>query len=386
MQDHRKHKIVITCSPRMSSVVEQEVKALGFKDTSINHQNVELTGTFHDTLRLNMYLRSANRVLFEISSFRINHPDELYKKVKQIQWDNIFDVDGYFSIKGFVKHEKILDQRFASLRAKDAIADYFMEKYSKRPDSGKDLSQTVLFLHWFESQASIYIDTSGETIAKHGYRKIPMKAPMMESLAAGTIMASAWNGKSHFINPMCGSGTLAIEAALIAKQKFINVTRENFGFMHVRLFKPEIWDKLKTEAKAMEKKDLPFKIIATDLNPAAIVAARQNAIAAGVEEYIDFKTCDFRDTELPQENQGVIFINPEYGQRLGEERALEKTYQEIGDFFKQKASGYTGYIFTGNLNLAKKIGLRTKRRIEFFNAKIDCRLLEYELYSGTRKK
>ncbi|WP_441709090.1 THUMP domain-containing class I SAM-dependent RNA methyltransferase [Fulvivirga maritima] len=386
MQEHNKHKIIITCSPRMSPVVEEEVKALGFKNTSINHQNVELMGTFADTLRLNLYLRTANRVLFEIDNFNVNTADELYKKVKKIRWDSIFDVDGYFSIKSYVKNDKILDPRFASLRAKDAIADYFMEKYDRRPNSGKDLSQTVLFLHWHEHEAAIYIDTSGETIAKHGYRKIPMKAPMMESLAAGTILASAWDQKSHFINPMCGSGTLAIEAALIAKRKFLNISRENFGFMHVKYYNADIWERMKQEAAALELKELPFKIIATDLNPAAIVASRQNALTAGVEEFIEFKTCDFRDTPLPEDNKGVIFLNPEYGQRLGEEKALEKTYQEIGDFFKQKASGYLGYIFTGNLNLAKRIGLRTKRRIEFFNAKIDCRLLEYELYAGTKKK
>ncbi|ELR70036.1 Putative N6-adenine-specific DNA methylase [Fulvivirga imtechensis AK7] len=378
-------KIVVTCSPRIAPVLEKEINQLGYTDTVASHQSVELTGNFDDTLKLNMHLRTANRILFLIKSFRADHPDQLYKRLTSIPWEDYFDVDGYISIKSFVSNKFIQDVRFASLRAKDAIVDRFSEKFGKRPNSGKDLSQTVIFLHWQDENASIYIDTSGETTAKHGYRKIPMKAPMMESLAAATILASHWNCNSPFINPMCGSGTLAIEAALLATNHAPGLFRDNFGFMHVKLYKPHIWEELKHHAKRHIKDTLNFKIIATDLNPEAVSAARYNAREAGVEAFIDFDVCDFRKTEVPEGEGGVIFINPEYGQRLGDEVHLTPIYQEIGDFFKNKCQGYTGYIFTGNMNLAKKIGLRTRRRIEFFNGKIDCRLLEYELYAGSKK-
>lgn len=378
-------KIVITCSPRISPFLKTELEQLGFTNVKTDHQSAELSGTFEDTLKLNLHLRTANRILFHISSFRADHPDQLYSRLKKIPWEDYFDADGYISIKSFVNNRFIQDVRFASLRTKDAIVDRFMERFGKRPDSGKDLSRTVLFLHWTDENVRIYIDTSGETTAKHGYRKIPMKAPMMESLASATILASNWDYSSAFINPMCGSGTLAIEAALMATNRAPGLSRENFGFMHVKQYNSEVWHKLKQEAEAQVKEDLPFKIIASDLNPEAVTAARRNAREAGVERFIDFYTCDFRDTPIPENNQGVIFINPEYGQRLGDEKHLEGIYQEIGDFFKNKAQGYTGYIFTGNMNLAKKIGLRTKRRIEFFNGKIDCRLLEYELYAGSKK-
>lgn len=378
-------KIVITCSPRIAPHLKKEVEQLGYTVNNTDHQSVELEGTFEDTLRLNMYLRTANRVLFHLKSFRADHPDQLYSRLKKIAWEEYFDADGYVSIKSFVNNKHILDVRFASLKVKDAIADRFVEKFGRRPDSGKDLSRTVLFLHWVDEQASIYIDTSGETIAKHGYRKIPMKAPMMESLAAATILASRWDFKSHFVNPMCGSGTLAIEAALMATQTAPGLSRDNFAFMHVKQYNPEIWEKLKKEASAKIKKELDFRIIASDLNAEAVSAARHNAREAGVSTLIDFQVIDFRHGSVPEDNQGVIFMNPEYGQRLGEEQKLLDIYQQIGDFFKNKCQGYMGYIFTGNMNLSKKIGLKTNRRIEFYNAKIDCRLLEYELYAGSKK-
>lgn len=378
-------KIVVTCAPRVAPFLQKEIQQLGYGDTQVDHQSVMLSGTFTDTLKLNLHLRTANRVLFHISSFRADHPDQLYKKLRSIKWEDYFDADGYISIKSYVDNRFIQDVRFASLRAKDAIVDRFLEKFGRRPDSGKELFRTVLFLHWTEENASIYIDTSGETIAKHGYRKIPMKAPMMESLAAATILASKWDYKSHFINPMCGSGTLAIEAALVATNKSPALYRDNFGFMHVKLYDPAVWGQLKAEAEEKIKDDLDFNIIATDLDPEAITAAQHNAREAGVDHLISFDTCDFRKTDIPDPKEGVIFINPEYGQRLGDEVYLEKIYQEIGDFFKNSGKGYTGYIFTGNMALAKKIGLKARRRIEFYNGTIDCRLLEYELYAGSKK-
>jgi putative N6-adenine-specific DNA methylase len=234
-----------------------------------------------------------------------------------------------------------------------------------------------------EDQVSIYLDTSGETISKHGYRKIPGKAPMMESLAAATILASNWNSNQVFINPMCGSGTLAIEAACIAAKKAPGLNREKFGFHFLKGFDLDAWEQLKEEAIQNETA-VKCEIIAGDNSRMAIQSAKQNAEEAGVADAITFEKKDFRDSTVP-EGEGIVFLNPEYGERLGEEEELAKVYAQIGDFFKRDCKGKTGYIFTGNMNLAKKIGLRTKRRIPFMNAKIECRLLEYELYDGTKK-
>jgi putative N6-adenine-specific DNA methylase len=210
------------------------------------------------------------------------------------------------------------------------------------------------------------------------------KLPMLESLAAATIYASRWDRISPFVNPMCGSGTLAIEAALIATNRRPGLFRTNYAFMHLQGYDEKIY---RQEDALLEDqiKEVPgLRIIATDYSEKAIVNAKKNAVAAGVSKLIEFYVCDFADTEVPHDKQGVLFLNPEYGERLGEITELEKTYARIGDFMKQKCGGYFGYVFTGNMDLAKKIGLKASRRVEFYTSTIDCRLLEYELYKGSR--
>ena len=293
-------------------------------------------------------------------------------------------VDGYFSITSYVKNEHIKDDRFANVRVKDAIADRFMEKFGKRPDSGPSRDNVVIHLYWKDEKVRIYFDTSGNTISKHGYRKIPFKAPMIESLAASTLIASGWDRKSHFVNPMCGSGTLAIEAALLATNTSPGLYREFLGFMHLKGYEEESWENYYRLASMQAQDSLDFKIIATDISKKALWAAQENAKIAQVDHLIEFHQCDFQETPVP-EAPGVVFMNPEYGERLGDEKILEGTYKQIGDFMKQKCQGYDGFIFTGNMNLAKFIGLRTSARIPFMNAKIECRLLKYELYRGTKK-
>ena len=182
---------------------------------------------------------------------------------------------------------------------------------------------------------------------------------------------------------MCGSGTLAIEAALIALKRAPGLLRSNFGLKHVMGFDSEAWSTLRKEVHVQSKKDLPFRIIATDIDKKAVEAAKKNAQTAGVDQIIEFHVCDFNDTPIPEE-KGIVILNPEYGHRLGKQHKLEETYKGIGDFFKNKCAGFTGYVFTGNMALAKKVGLRTSRRLIFFNAKIECRLLEYHMYVGSK--
>jgi putative N6-adenine-specific DNA methylase len=185
---------------------------------------------------------------------------------------------------------------------------------------------------------------------------------------------------------MCGSGTLAIEAALIALNRAPGLLRDNFGFMHLLGFEETGYRVIREKARRVSKKFSRGRIITSDISPDAVDAARRNAATAGVEEILEFAICDFSQTPVPAEEGGVIVFNPEYGERLGERKKLEGVYEAIGDFFKKKCQGYRGYIFTGNLDLAKKVGLRTRRRTPFFNSNIECRLLEYELYAGSRRQ
>ena len=262
--------------------------------------------------------------------------------------------------------------------------DRIRERRGQRPDSGPEKDRVVVNLYWKGDVCSVYFDTSGEALCRRGYRNIPMTAPMQETLAAAVIMASGWKGAGNFINPMCGSGTLAIEAALIALNRASGLLRNNFGFMHLKGFNEHLWNDLRARAKREAKKTINCRIIAGDIKKEAIEAAKKNAATAGVDHLIEFSVCDYSETILP-EGGGVVMLNPEYGERMGKLKELESVYKGVGDFIKQKCGGYTGYIFTGNFELAKKVGLKAKRRIPFFNGGIECRLLEYELYEGSRR-
>jgi putative N6-adenine-specific DNA methylase len=378
-------RIIITCNKRLSVYLEKEVIELGFKISQTFSTGVELTGTLKDCINLNLNLRCASQVLYSLKSFSCNNPVQLYDSIIKIEWENIFVKDGYFSVTSTVDHPTINNSLFANVKVKDAIVDRFREKMQVRPNSGPDLKNTVIHLFWKKDVGEIFIDTSGETLAKHGYRKIPGKAPMLEALVAATLFATKWNRHSAFINPMCGSATIAIEAALLATNRRPGLFRNNYGFKHILGFDENFYEKEK--GKLIDQIiDLPeLKIIASDISPDAINISKINAGAAGVENLIEFEVCDFKETKIPENQPGIIYFNPEYGERLGDETELKETYAEIGDFMKKECKGYTGYVFTGNLELAKKIGLKAKRRIEFYTSKIDCRLLEYDLYSGTKR-
>ena len=379
-------KIIVTCSNRLAPYLEKEIRALHYVPLRVFKTGIELKGTMLDCIRLNLHLRTASQVYYLLRSFRAVNADELYRQLSLIAWEELIEPDGYFSVTSHVSNPTITNNLFANVRVKDAIVDRFRAKTGERPDSGSSLDRVVVHLYWKEDMADVFLDTSGETLSKHGYRKIPGKAPMLESLAASTILATRWDRQSPFVNPMCGSGTLAIEAALIASNRPPGLLRDNYAFMHLSAYKPSYYKTVRASMDEGMLPDLPFPIIASDRSADAVNIARINAGIAGVEHLIQFQQGDFADTDFPAEAGGVLMFNPEYGDRLGEEQALEETYARMGDFMKQAGAGYTGYIFTGNLVLSKKIGLRPAKRIEFFNGKIDCRLLEYELYTGSRDK
>jgi putative N6-adenine-specific DNA methylase len=359
--------IIITCPKRLAPYLEQEVKELGFITDETFITGVRLSGTINDCIKLNLNLRCASQVLYSLKKFEAANADDIYNNLLDYPWENILPNPGYFSITSNVNNPTINNSMFANLRVKDAIVDRMREKRGTRPSTGSALTGAVIHLFWKNEHAEIFIDTSGDSLGRHGYRKIPGQAPMLEALAAATILATQWDRKSPFVNPMCPG-----------------LFRINYAFMHLQGYDESVYVQ---EDALLEKLiiDVPgLRIIATDYSVRAIENAKKNAIAAGVFKLIEFAVCDFARTEIPQYVPGIFYVNPEYGERLGDISELEETYKRIGDFMKQKCGGYLGYVFTGNLELAKKIGLKAKRRIEFYTSTIDCRLFEYELYSGTR--
>src|SRR5690606_35331676 len=378
-------KVIITCNNRLAPYLQKEVQDLKFPIKRAFSTGVELEVSLNDCIKLNLNLRCASQILYSIKAFQAKNAEDVYREVAAIPWEDLIDFNGYVSINSNVNNESITTPLFANLKVKDAIADRIKARKGLRPNSGPDLSTTVIHLYWQENQAEIYIDSSGETLAKHGYRKHPGKAPMLEALASGVVYATGWGLKSPFVNPMCGSGTLAIEAALIATNRQPGLCRMNYGFMHSLGYAEEVCFEEGRSLEADIIKNIETKIIATDISQEAVDISIKNAQTAGVDKLIEFKTCDFRETEIPEGN-GVVLFNPEYGERLGVHSRLESTYKEIGDFMKQSCRGYKGYVFTGNPELAKKIGLRAAKKTEFYNGRLDCRLMEYELYEGTKRQ
>jgi len=346
-----------------------------------------------DAMRLNMQLRTAHRVLYQLQTFSANQPDELYQAIYNYPWENQIPLDGYFSVQSYVNHPTITDTRFANLKVKDAIVDRFMQQQGRRPDSGPKSDRAVVFLYWTEQEAAVYLDTTGESLSKRGYRETTVAAPMQESLAAAVLLSTRWQPKQPLVNPMCGSGTLAIEAALMQQNTYPGLLRDNYSFMHIISYQSAIWRRLRQDMKLNQqsRRDALKNMVATDSNPDAVAAAKKNARLAGVDHLIQFRVCDFAETQIPPPDtknpppgSPIIVFNPPYGSRLGEERTLNTLYGRIGDFLKQQGAGYYGYVFTANKELAKKIGLRTSRRQEFLNGKLPSRLLEYELYTGSK--
>ncbi|WP_020402000.1 THUMP domain-containing class I SAM-dependent RNA methyltransferase [Gracilimonas tropica] len=376
----QKSTISITCPKRITPFLKKELEDLGFPILKVRYAGIETTGSLNDCMLLNLSLRTAHRVHFRLKDCRPKNADQLYDELKKIPWEDYIDKHGYVSVTSFIKNKTVTNTQFANMKVKDAIVDRIRSKTGTRPDSGPNLNKTVIFVFWKNDRAQIYLDTSGESISRRGYRTENHTAPMQETLAASLILASKWKPGQHFVNPMCGSGTIAIEAALQALNKAPGLLRPNYGIKHILGFDEERWGDLRSDLKNKANKDFEGRIIATDHDVRAVNATRKNARTAGLEHLIETKKCDFSETEIPNEQTGVIMLNPPYGDRLGNEKELEPTYEGIGDYFKQEATGWWGYVFTGNFDLAKKIGLRTNQRIEFYNSTIDARLLEYELY------
>ncbi len=376
--------VFITCPFKASHLTAAETEALGFKVEQIKDNAITTTATLKDCIKLNLNLRTASKVLWLLFEGKAINADTLYSLINKYNWEQLLDVNGYLSIQSFTQNDTINNTLFTNLKVKDAIADFFIKKYNKRPDSGPENRGLQLFIYWIGEDVRVYIDTSGETLARHGYRKIPLKAPLQENLAASIIMATVWDGTSTFINPMCGSGTLAIEAAMIMSKRVPGLFKKDYAFKNLKGYNDEWYRDELIACRMAVKNPLLAPVIATDISMDAVRSAKVNASLANLESNIKFERCSFEETYIP-EQKGIIIINPPYGERIGDEQDLQLLYKKIGDFFKTRCKGYKGYVFTGNPELAKFIGLKPQRKIPFFNAKIECRLLEFDIYEGSKK-
>ena len=394
----KNYPIIISCAKELSRWTEIEVLDMGYSTIEVTENTVVVRGSMRDVMRLNLQLRTAHRVLVPLLRTTCRNIRELYNSAYSIDWENLLEADGYFSVSSVVHNYTIRDTRLPSLYTKDAIADRMRDKCQRRPNSGGENIGAAIFVYWESDEVIFYLDTSGEPLSKRGYRKIPGSAPMQETLAAACIMAMKWDKKSPFLSPMCGSGTPAIEAVMMAMNRAPGSLKGHFAFQSIKGYQriipgeqalkiaprqragasPEqIWKEMVLEAKEKENTSNLPKIIATDISPEAVENAHTNAIAAGVAPYIEFKACDFGDSPIPEGDKGCVFFNPEYGIRLGDPVELAPIYERIGTFMNEKCAGWTGALITGNPDLARLVNLYYNVRVPFFNGPIDCRLFIY---------
>ena len=366
----------------LEEVLARELLQLGAQDIKIGTRNVSFVGDLGFMYKANLGLRTALRILVPIHDFYAHNEEEFYKKVKSFEWEKWLDQDGSFAISSTINSKTFTHSKFMALKTKDAIVDRFRERSGERPQVDLKFPDIQIHLHIDRNKCNLSLDSSGESLHKRGYKTSTNIAPINEVLAAGMILLSGWNGNANFMDPMCGSGTILVEAAMIACQIPPNLKRKEFGFERWKNWDAELYDLIE-ESLLKKAKEFPYKIIGYDKAPSAIRKARENVKNADLQDFIDIEQTDFFKTKKTVEGPLHMVFNPPYGERLNID--FEKFYAEIGNTLKQGYPGTEAWFISSNMEALKHVGLRPSRKIKLFNGKLESRLLKYELYAGSRK-
>ncbi len=376
-------KIVARTLAGLEEVLAEEIKQIGGNDVEIFNRAVEYKGDVRLLYKSNLWLRTAIDVLLPLSKFQANNEEELYNKVQKINWSNYITSEKTFSINPIVHSSIFTHSHYASLKVKDAIVDQLREKKGRRPNIDTENPDVKIMLRISENKCSLLLNSSGESLFKRGYRTYGGVAPINEVLAAGIIGISEWDTRTPFVDPMCGSGTFAIEAAMKAKNIAPGYIREEFGFMNWLDYRADIWEGLKYEAQ-FEIQELKTPIYAFDKSRQTVRTAEMNANS--IEELngaIHFEMKDFFKNEKPTE-EGIIITNPPYEVRL-KTNNIEQFYELIGNNLKHKWTGYDAWIISSNLDAIKRLGLKPKKKIALMNAQLESKLVHLPLYAGSKK-
>lgn len=372
----------------LEEVLAEELRQLGAEVVKVGNRAVEFTGNKQLLYEAVLWCRTAMRILMPFAEFEAPDEQSLYKEVSRINWSKYLSPDQTFAITAVTNRSNLEHSLYISQLTKDAIVDQFRTRTGRRPSVDPVKPDVRLHLHLLDNQALLSLDAAGESLHRRGYRQQTNEAPLNEVLAAGLILLSGWDGKKPLIDPMCGSGTILCEAALISQRIAPGLFHQgDFAFQHWPDFEQALWDSVLMDARQARIEEPQAYLAGSDLSRDTIELARQNVAAAGLEDYIRLAVRDVRDAAPPknEEQPGILLMNPPYGERIGAEAEMAALYKTIGDTLKTNFQGYDAYIFTGNLEAAKSVGLRTSRRVPLYNGPIDCRLLKYELYRGTRK-
>lgn len=366
----------------LEDVLVNELMKLGARDIVPFKRGVSFTGDKGFMYKANLCLRTALKVLVPIYSFTANNEHELYEKMKEYEWEELLNVDDTLAINATVNSDEFNHSLYVSQKTKDAICDRFVEKFDVRPNVDLDRPTLRIYVHIFRNQVNVSLDSSGDSLFKRGYRVDIDTAPMKEVLAAGMVLLSGWQPHLPLIDGMCGSGTLGIEAALYANNIPPGVFREEFGFMKWHDYDKELWDKIYESTINRIKDDMP-NIISSDIDIVPLEMAKRNGAVAKVDDVIQYEHISFFDL-MPTKPHGTILLNPPYDERI----KMEDTnafYKQIGDKLKKDFGGWTCWIISSNMEAIKSIGLHPSKKMTLFNASLECKLLKYEMYSGSKK-
>jgi putative N6-adenine-specific DNA methylase len=365
-----------TCARGLEPILAEELRQLDATKIVVSRGGVSFSGNWTVFYKANLWLRTAVRVLMPILEAEVTSPDELYQAVQTLDWSSYMTPDQTLAVDCNVRDSRITHSQYAARRVKDAICDQFKARCGRRPSVDPESPMVGLNLHIDRDRATLSLDGSGESLHKRGYRPIQTKAPLNEALAAGLILRTGWAGDTPFLDPLCGSGTLPIEASWIGLRRPPGLTRRRFGFQGWLDFDVRLWTSIRDEARRGMRKDLPAPITGSDSRRDVIELARANARAAGIGHLIRFGRADVRDLQPPPGPPGIILCNPPYGRRIGDERELQTFYRTLGEVFR-RCAGWRTWIFTGNAALARQVRLSVVERVPLFNGAIPCQLLRF---------
>jgi len=366
----------------LEEILAQELRRLGASGIEIGTRNVTFEGDMGFMYKANLCCRTAIKILKPIRSFNVFTEADVYKKVYDIPWEQYMDVDGTLAVDATVFSEQFTHSKYISLKTKDAIVDRFRDKEGRRPDVDLDHPTLRVNIHIDRNICTLSLDSSGQSLHKRGYKVASTMAPINEVLAAGMIMLSGWSGQCNFLDPMCGSGTLLTEAAMIACNIPPNLNREEFGFETWPDFDVDLYELI--ENAALKKiKDFHFKIEGFDLEADIVSKAKENINSANLQEFVSVRKQDFFESKKENDQSLFIVFNPPYDERIQVD--AEKLYASIGATLKHGYPGTQAWMITSNMEALKHVGLRPSRRIRLYNGKLESKLVKYEMYEGSRK-
>lgn len=372
------HPYFATCGRGIEPILADELRRLGAADVVPGRGGVRFAGDRALLYRANLWLRTAVRVLWPILEADVTSPDELYDAIGTIDWAQWMTPEHTLAVDCNVRDSAITHSQYAARRVKDAICDQFVARCGRRPSVDVEAPMLGFNLHVYRNHAVLSLDSSGDSLHKRGYRPIQTKAPLNEALAAALILRTGWPGTTPLVDPMCGSGTLPIEAAWLALHRPPGLTRKRFGFMGWMDYDVAEWAELRDEARRGVLRTLPAVVTGSDVRGDAVSFSIDNAKAAGIGHLLRFTKANVRDLTLSESEPGVVICNPPYGERIGEEKDLFPLYRMLGEVFRTRCVGGQAWVFTGNARLAHAIGLEPTESVPLFNGKIPCRLLRFD--------